>query len=103
MRPAQPFSVSHAVVHPALGRIVTPDRVVHVEPRVMDVLIVLAHASPEPVSRDELLSRMRDIFEWLASGQLKIRIGHVFPMADASRAHEELEARRTTGKVLLTM
>jgi NADPH2:quinone reductase len=52
-------------------------------------------------TRDELLSRMRDIFAWLASGQLKIRIGHVFAMADARRAHEELEARRTTGKVLL--
>ena len=52
-------------------------------------------------TRDELMSRMRDIFEWLASGRLKIRIGHEFPLADASRAHEELEARRTTGKVLL--
>ena len=53
-------------------------------------------------TRDELMSRMRDIFAWLASGKLKIRIGHVFPMAEARRAHEELEARRTTGKVLLT-
>ncbi len=52
-------------------------------------------------TRDELMSRMRDIFAWLSSGKLKIRIGHVFPMADARRAHEELEARRTTGKVLL--
>jgi NADPH2:quinone reductase len=52
-------------------------------------------------TRDELMSRMRDIFAWLASGKLKIRIGHVFPMAEARRAHEELEARRTTGKVLL--
>jgi NADPH2:quinone reductase len=48
------------------------------------------------------MSRMRYIFMWLASGKLKIRIGHVFSMADARRAHEELEARRTTGKVLLT-
>jgi NADPH2:quinone reductase len=53
-------------------------------------------------TRDELLSRMRDIFDWLATGALTVRIGHVFPMADARRAHEELEARRTTGKVLLT-
>jgi NADPH2:quinone reductase len=28
-------------------------------------------------TRDELMSRMRDIFAWLASGKLKIRIGHV--------------------------
>jgi NADPH2:quinone reductase len=53
-------------------------------------------------TRDELLDRMTDIFAWLASGQLTIRIGHVFPMAEARKAHEELEARRTTGKVLLT-
>ena len=53
-------------------------------------------------TRDELLSRVTAIFEWLASGALKIRIGHVFPMSDARRAHEDLEARRTTGKVLLT-
>jgi NADPH2:quinone reductase len=53
-------------------------------------------------TRDELLSRMRDIFQWLADGTLKIRIGQVFPMVEARRAHEELEARRTTGKVLLT-
>ena len=52
-------------------------------------------------TRDELMSRMRDVFEWLATGKLKIRIGHVFSLADARRAHEELEARRTTGKVLL--
>jgi NADPH:quinone reductase len=53
-------------------------------------------------TRDELMSRTRDIFEWLASGKLKIRIGHVFPIAEARRAHEDLEARLTTGKVLLT-
>ena len=53
-------------------------------------------------TREELMSRMNDIFDWLAAGQLKIRIGHVFPMVEARRAHEELEARRTTGKVLLT-
>ncbi len=53
-------------------------------------------------TRDELMSRTHDICDWLASGTLKIRIGHVFPIAEARRAHEDLEARRTTGKVLLT-
>jgi len=53
-------------------------------------------------TRSELMSRMSDIFTWLAEGKLKIRIGHVFPMAEARKAHEDLEARRTTGKVLLT-
>jgi NADPH2:quinone reductase len=54
-------------------------------------------------TREELMSRMNDIFEWLASSRLKVRIGHVFPLAEARRAHEELEARRTTGKVLLNV
>jgi NADPH2:quinone reductase len=52
-------------------------------------------------TRDELLMRSRDLFGWLASGAVKIRINHTFPLADAVKAHEELEARRTTGKVLL--
>jgi NADPH:quinone reductase-like Zn-dependent oxidoreductase len=29
-----------------------------------------------------------------------LRIGHTFPLADAAKAHGELEARRTTGKVI---
>ena len=53
-------------------------------------------------TREELLSRMNDVFDWLAKGTLKVRIGHVFQMAEARTAHEELEARRTTGKVLLS-
>lgn len=52
-------------------------------------------------TRDELLTRANKIFEWLASGVLKIRIDRVFPMAEAAQAHQALEARRTTGKVLL--
>ena len=52
-------------------------------------------------TREELLMRARDLFGWLASGAVKIHINHTFPLADAVKAHQELEARRTTGKVLL--
>ncbi len=52
-------------------------------------------------TRDELMMRTKDLFGWLASGAVKIRINHTFPLADAVKAHQELEARRTTGKVLL--
>jgi NADPH2:quinone reductase len=52
-------------------------------------------------TRDELLSRAKDIFAWIADGSLKIRIGATFPLADAAAAHAELQGRRTTGKVLL--
>jgi NADPH2:quinone reductase len=52
-------------------------------------------------TREELMSRARDLFKWIADGSVKIRINHTFPLADAVKAHQELEARRTTGKVLL--
>jgi NADPH2:quinone reductase len=52
-------------------------------------------------TRDELMTRARDLFTWIADGSVKIRINHTFPLADAVKAHQELEARRTTGKVLL--
>lgn len=49
----------------------------------------------------ELLQRASDVLGWVADGSLKVRIGHEFPLAAAPQAHTELEARRTTGKVLL--
>jgi NADPH2:quinone reductase len=52
-------------------------------------------------TRDELMMRARDLFRWLGDGSVKIRINHTFPLADAVKAHQDLEARRTTGKVLL--
>lgn len=50
---------------------------------------------------DELTGRAADVFGWIASGQLKIDISHRYPMAEARQAHEDLAARRTTGKLLL--
>jgi NADPH2:quinone reductase len=52
-------------------------------------------------TREELLDRAREVFGWIAEGKLQIRIGGRYPLADARRAHEDLEARRTTGKLLL--
>jgi NADPH2:quinone reductase len=52
-------------------------------------------------TRDELVARANDLFEWLAAGALKPRIDRVLPLADAALAHRDLEARRTAGKVLL--
>jgi NADPH2:quinone reductase len=45
--------------------------------------------------------RAREVFDLVARGELDIRIGATYPLADARRAHEDLEARRTTGKLLL--
>jgi NADPH2:quinone reductase len=52
------------------------------------------------VEAAELARRSRDLFGWLADG-LVIRIHDRYRLAEARRAHEDLEARRTTGKLLL--
>jgi NADPH2:quinone reductase len=52
-------------------------------------------------TRDELLSRCRDVFDWFAAGKLRLRIGATFPLAEAAEAHRQLEGRKTTGKVVL--
>ena len=54
-------------------------------------------------TRAELEWRAQDVFGWVASGELKVRIGHRYKLADAKLAHEDLCGRKTTGKVLLTM
>lgn len=52
-------------------------------------------------TRDELLARANDLFGWMQSGKLKVRIDKQFPLAEAAEAHRYIEARRTRGKVLL--
>jgi NADPH2:quinone reductase len=53
-------------------------------------------------TREELLSRAGDVLDWVAKGELKLRIDRTFELSDAASAHRELESRRTTGKLLLT-
>lgn len=45
--------------------------------------------------------RSSELFAAIEAGTLKVRIGATYPLADAAQAHEDLAARRTTGKVLL--
>jgi len=52
-------------------------------------------------TRNELVGRAGELFTWVQDGSLRLRIEHQFPLARAGDAHRELEARRTTGKVLL--
>jgi NADPH2:quinone reductase len=52
-------------------------------------------------TRVELESRVSDLFEWIDEGQLQVRVGARFALAEAADAHRALEARATTGKVLL--
>jgi NADPH:quinone reductase len=52
-------------------------------------------------TREELEWRARDLFTWLANGELRVQIHRVLPLAQAADAHRELESRRSAGKILL--
>jgi NADPH2:quinone reductase len=58
----------------------------------------LAHYT---ATREELLWRASDVLKWVGAGELKLRIGKTFPLAEAAEAHKQLEGRATTGKILL--
>ncbi|PDW02662.1 quinone oxidoreductase family protein [Candidatus Viridilinea mediisalina] len=58
----------------------------------------LAHYTAD---QEELQWRAGDLFRWMADGELAVRIDREFPLAQAAEAHRALEARQTTGKVLL--
>jgi NADPH2:quinone reductase len=52
-------------------------------------------------TREELEWRAGDVLGWAAKGDLKLRTEFVYPLAEAARAQTDLEARKTTGKILL--
>lgn len=58
----------------------------------------LAHYVATPA---ELRARADELFDWIRRGELRVRIGARFPLAQAAEAHRALESRGTTGKVLL--
>jgi NADPH2:quinone reductase len=49
----------------------------------------------------ELQLRAGEVFGMIRAGKLKLRIEHVYPLAEAPQAHRDLEGRKTTGKLLL--
>jgi NADPH2:quinone reductase len=53
------------------------------------------------LTREEFLGRTNDLFGWMDSGALKVRIDQTFPLAQAAAAQTYMEERRTLGKVLL--
>jgi len=52
-------------------------------------------------TREELMARSGAVFGMITSGKLKLRVEHTYPLAEAQRAHRDLEGRKTTGKLLL--
>jgi NADPH:quinone reductase len=54
-------------------------------------------------TRPELLHFAGDVLNWIKDGKLKLRIEHLYPLKEAAQAHRDLEGRKTTGKLLLTV
>ncbi|HEY7694417.1 MAG TPA: quinone oxidoreductase [Gaiellaceae bacterium] len=52
-------------------------------------------------TREDLLGRAGEVYGLVADGSLDVRIGATYPLEDAPRAQDDLESRRTTGKLLL--
>jgi NADPH2:quinone reductase len=51
--------------------------------------------------RDELLWRSSEVLGAVADGTLQVEIGGRYPLEDARRAYDDLEGRRSTGKLLV--
>jgi NADPH:quinone reductase len=113
-----------AVVYDGIGRTTFDEGLDALRPTGSMILYGAASGAPEPlalqtlagkgslyvqrptvktyVRTPELLqARARSVLDLVANGTLDVRIGATYPLADARRAHEDLEARRTTGKLLL--
>jgi len=52
-------------------------------------------------ARDDLLAHARDLFNVVTSKAVKIEVNQTYPLAEAARAHRDLEARKTTGSTIL--
>jgi len=52
-------------------------------------------------THEELQQRATSVLNMIATGAIKLRIEHLYPLRDAAQAHRDLEARKTTGKLLL--
>jgi NADPH2:quinone reductase len=58
----------------------------------------LAHFT---ATREELLARTSALFGMIAEGKLKLRIAKTYPLKEAPQAHQDMEARKLVGKLLL--
>jgi NADPH:quinone reductase len=58
----------------------------------------LAHYT---ATREELMWRAESLLSWIGQGNLDVRIGGTYSLADAAQAHRDLEGRKTTGKLIL--
>ncbi len=64
--------------------------------------VVAGFYLPQIMRRPDLFGpSMRDLLGWIASGQVKLNIGGRYGLSEAHKAHEDLQGRRTTGKLIL--
>jgi NADPH:quinone reductase len=51
--------------------------------------------------RSDLEATAQDLFDIVLSGKVKIEINHTYPLKDAQQVHRDLEARKTTGSIVM--
>lgn len=51
--------------------------------------------------REALLANANDLFDVVSKGVVKVQVNHTYPLKDAAQAHRDLEARKTTGSIVL--
>ncbi|MGW5368691.1 quinone oxidoreductase family protein [Streptomyces sp. NPDC004009] len=65
------------------------------------ILLTYPNVLDHVPDRAALVRRTAEVFDLAAKGQIKPHIGGRYALADAAKAHEDIESRRTTGKLLL--
>ncbi len=55
------------------------------------------------LSPKELAWRSGDLFKWIGEGKLDILMDHIYPLSETAQAQRDLEARKTTGKLVITI
>jgi NADPH:quinone reductase len=113
-----------AAVYDGVGRATFDEGLRALRPRGTMVLYGSASGAPDPLvlqrlagggslyvtrptlvhytlTREEVLGRAEDVFGWIAAGELDVRIGGRYALEEARQAFDDLEGRRTTGKLVL--
>jgi len=52
-------------------------------------------------TREELEKNCSEVWDFLLKGHINVRIHEIYPLKDVARAHQDIEGRKTTGKLLL--
>jgi NADPH2:quinone reductase len=100
------FDKSLNCLHPRgymvlFGQSSGPSRPLTRRPQCQRFAVPTVRRWPYVLTRDDLLRRAGDVLDWVARGELQVRIDRTFPLADAAEAHKVLTGRETMGKVLL--